>query len=66
MRLTERSMLTLANDVHAADFLAADIERRRREHTADDRHARTPDPLRVPWPGRLTSLRRLIPGGGHA
>ena len=31
MRLTDRSMLRVANDVRAADLLAADIDRRRRQ-----------------------------------
>jgi hypothetical protein len=66
MRLTERSMLNLATDVRAADILAADIERRRREGLGDARGERSPDPVRAPWSGRLTGLRRLIAGGGHA
>jgi hypothetical protein len=66
MRLTERSMLHLATDVRAADLLAADIERRRRQGPGDGRREPAYGPLRAPWPGRLIYLRRLIPGGGHA
>ena len=66
MRLTERSMLNLATDVRAADLLAAAHERRRREGTPDERHETRFDAVRAPWPGRLTGLRRLIPGGGQA
>jgi len=65
MRLTERSMLTIATDVRAADIRAATHERRRQD-LLDERRAARSDAVRAPWPGRLTGLRRLIPGGGHA
>ena len=65
MRLTDRSMLRIANDVRAADLLAADIDRRRRR--VDDDH---PGPVgtqgRPAYPARPGGLRRLIPGGNHA
>jgi hypothetical protein len=66
MRLTERSMLTIATDVRAADIQAATHERRRREEARDNRRAAGSDAVRAFSPGRLTGLRRLIPGGGHA
>jgi hypothetical protein len=66
MRLTERSMLTIATDVRTAEIQAATDERRRREEARDERRAARSDGVRAPWPGRLTGLRRLIPGGGHA
>jgi hypothetical protein len=65
MRLTERSMLNLANDVRAADLLAATHERRRAA-VLDERREATTVPVRAPWWGRLTGLRHLIAGGGHA
>jgi hypothetical protein len=40
MRLTERSMLNLANDVRAADLLAATHERRRRDGTGHELESR--------------------------
>ena len=65
MRLTDRSMLRLANDVRAADFLAADNERRRRR-IDDLRPMPASEHVRPAQPARPTGLRRLIPGGGHA
>jgi hypothetical protein len=65
MRLTERSMLTIATDLRADDIQAATHERRR-EDLRDERRAARSDAVRAPWRGRLTGLRRLMPGGGHA